>query len=83
METTLNNFIVAPSQGTHFFQNLATFRVAYFTINPPSGDGSIDWNWLEAQPAECESEYVRHIALARPVLVKVDGRNRRGAVLKP
>jgi DNA-binding NarL/FixJ family response regulator len=83
VETTLNNFIVAPSQGTHFFQNLATFRVAYFTINLQSGDGGIDWNWLQAQPAICETEYVRHITLPRPVLVKVDGRNRRGAVLKP
>lgn len=83
VESGLHNYRVDPSQGTHFFQNLTSFGVAYFTINPFLHDGSYDTEFLNAQPAVYESEYIRHIRFEKPIVLKVDGRKNKGVVLKP
>ena len=83
VETDLEDFKVTPSQGTHFFQNLTSFQVGYLTVNTGQGESRLDWDWLDAQPAHEEGEYVRHIRLADPLTVLIDGRSRRGVVLKP
>ena len=82
VESGLSNYRVDPSQGTHFFQNLTSFGVAYFTINPFLGDGTYDTDYLDSQSAEYESEFIRHIRFENPVVMKVDGRKSRGVVLK-
>jgi hypothetical protein len=74
---------VEPSQGTHFFQNLTSCQVGYFTVNPDVGEGFVDWKWLAKLDAQSESGCVRWIRLASPVVVKMDGRTREGIVLKP
>ncbi|HEX3475223.1 MAG TPA: hypothetical protein VHT91_09305, partial [Kofleriaceae bacterium] len=74
---------VTPSQGTHFFQNLTSFNVGYFTINPDAGEGFVDWDWLAAQPAVRETGYVRHLRFDRPVVVKMNGKQGAGVILKP
>ena len=51
VEAGFHDFKVTPSQGSHFFQHLMTFRVGYFTVNPEVGEGVVDWAWLAAQPA--------------------------------
>ena len=79
VEATLPRMNVEPSQGAHFFHNISSFRVSYFTVGHEPGQG-IDWKWLEAQPAEAETNLVRHVRLDRPLTVKVDGRTGRGAV---
>ncbi len=83
VECGLSNYRVDPSQGTHFFQNLTSFGVAYFTINPFQQDGSFDTEFLNAQTAQYESEYVRHIHFEKPMIMKVDGRKNKGVVMKP
>jgi len=83
VESGLENYRIDPSQGTHFFQNLTSFGVSYFTINPFINDGVYDTEFLNAQPALYESEYVRHVQFERPVIVKVDGRKNKGVVMKP
>jgi CheY-like chemotaxis protein/DNA-binding NarL/FixJ family response regulator len=83
VESGLSNYRVDPSQGTHFFQNLTSFGAAYFTINPFLHDGSYDTEFLNAQPAIYESEYVRHVRFDKPIIMKVDGRKNRGVVMKP
>ena len=83
VESGLANYRVDPSQGTHFFQNLTSFGVAYFTINPFFGDGTYDIDFLNSQSAEYESEYIRHIHFLNPILTKVDGRKSLGVVMKP
>ena len=55
VEAGFRDFKVTPSQGTHFFQNLTSFNVGYFTVNPDVGEGFVDWDWLAAQPAVCET----------------------------
>ncbi len=70
------------SQGSHFFHNLSSFRVPYFSI-PLSGRASVDWKWLEQQPAVAETDHVRHVRLGEPLKVRVDGRSGRGVILEP
>ncbi len=83
METTLKDFVIAPSQGTHFFQNLTSLRIGYFTVNPLADEGFIDWKWLDGQPAVEENEFLRHVLVDEPLDAVLDGRNRRGFILKP
>jgi len=83
VESGLSTYRVDPSQGTHFFQNLTSFGVAYFTINPFLCDGTYDTDYLNAQSAVYESEFIRHIRFEKPIVMKVDGRKNRGVLLKP
>lgn len=83
VECGLERYRIDPSQGTHFFQNLTSFGVGYFTVNPYRGDGTFDEAWLDAQPAEHETPRVRHVRLSAPCVIKMDGRRALGAVLKP
>jgi len=83
VESGLSNYRIDPSQGTHFFQNLTSFGVSYFTINPFQKDGAYDIDFLNAQPAEFESDYIRHIRFEKPIVVKVDGRKNKGVIMKP
>ena len=83
VECGLENYRVAPSQGTHFFQNLTSFGVGYFTVNPFKGDGWFDEAFLNAQPAVEETEYLRHVRFDAPITIKMDGKKSLGVVLKP
>ena len=83
VESGLSNYRIDPSQGTHFFQNLTSFGVFYFTINPYQKDGSFDIDYLNAQPAVHESEYIRQVRFENPIVVKVDGRKSKGVIMKP
>ncbi len=83
IETDLEDFKVTPSQGTHFFQNLTSFRVGYLTVNQQEGGGRIDWAWLDAQPAAVQTRFLRHVRLSAPLTVLIDGRSGCGVVLKP
>lgn len=82
VECGLENYRIDPSQGTHFFQNLTSFGVGYFTINPFRQDGWLDKEWLDAQPAEHETQFIRHIRRDAPFVIKMDGRHSRGVVMK-
>ena len=82
VETTLPQMRPEPSQGSHFFHNLSSFAVLYLTV-PAAGPGpGIDWAWLASQPEVARTEHVRHVRCRQPLLLRVDGRSRRGAVLR-
>ena len=84
VESGLENYRIEPSQGTHFFQNLTSFGVGYFTVNPfLENDGFFDEEFLNTQPAVYESEHVRHVHFASPLTVKINGRKKIGVVMKP
>lgn len=83
VECGLENYRIDPSQGTHFFQNLTSFGVGYFTINPFKGDGWFDEVYLNALPAVEETEYLRHVRFEKPAVIKMDGKKGLGVVLKP
>ena len=83
VEAGFRDFRVTPSQGSHFFQNLTAFRIAYFTINPDLGEGQVDWQWLAAQPALEQFGVVRHIRLEAPFTVAISGTRGVGVIVKP
>ena len=72
-----------PSQGTHFFQNLTSFGVGYFTINAYMDDGLYNQDFLNAQPAVQETQYLRHVHFERPAVIKMDGKKKMGVVMLP
>jgi hypothetical protein len=74
---------VDPSQGTHFFQNLTSFGVGYFTINTYTGDGVLCQDVLDQMPAVEETAYVRHVRFERPLKIMMDGKKQLGVVLLP
>lgn len=83
VESGLENYRIDPSQGTHFFQNLTSFRVGYFTINPFIDDGYYDIDYLNKMPAHYEDEFIKHIRFEEPLLAEIDGKNTLGIVYKP
>ena len=82
VECGLENYRIDPSQGTHFFQNLTSFGVGYFTVNPFNGDGWFDESYLNAFPAIEETTYLRHVRFERPAIIKMDGKKSLGVILK-
>lgn len=83
VEAGLTNYRVDPSQGTHFFQNLTSFGVGYFTINAYCNDGVYDQSFLDDMPAVEETRFLRHVHFEKPLVVKMDGKRNLGVVLKP
>jgi len=83
VEAGFRDMRVTPSQGTHFFQNITSFDVGYFTVNPDAGDGFVDWEWLAAQPASLATRFVRHLRFDAPVAVHMNGKRNEGVIFKP
>ena len=83
VESGLPDYRIDPSQGTHFFQNLTSFRVGYFTINPFINDGHYDLEYLSQIPSVSEDEYIRHIRFDDPLVIKIDGARNKGVIYKP
>ena len=82
VEAGLNNFRIDPSQGTHFFQNLTSFKVGYLTINPFINDGFFDLEYLNKQESVCENTYLRHICFKRPLKVIIEGKSNKAVIFK-
>lgn len=80
VEAGLQDYRVDPSQGTHFFQNLTSFGVAYFTVNDYLGDGIYRQEVLNQMPAVHETKYVRHVHFEQPLSIKVDGMKKEGII---
>ena len=83
VEAGLTNYRVDPSQGTHFFQNLTSFGVGYFTINPYMNDGIYNQELLNAMPAVEETRFIRWVHFEKPLTVKMDGKKKLGVVELP
>jgi hypothetical protein len=83
VETTLRDFAIDPSYGTHFFHNVTSLGLGYFTVHDQHGGGTLRWDWLDAQPAVAETELLRHVRLARPLDIRIDGSTGRGVILTP
>ena len=83
VESSLSNYRIEPSQGTHFFQNLTSFGVGYFTIDTSSHDGVYDIDYLNEKPAVYESDFVRIVKFDKPLAIGINGRKGVGVVAKP
>lgn len=83
VESSLSNYRIEPSQGTHFFQNLTSFGVGYFTINPSSSDGIYDIDYLNKLDAIYESQFIRIVEFPSPLSIGINGLKGVGVVAKP
>jgi hypothetical protein len=81
VEVALKNYRIDPSQGTHFFQNLTSFGVGYFTIDTNTDDGIFRQDILDSMPAIEETKYVRHVRFSSPLRILMDGMKQEGAVI--
>lgn len=82
IEADYGDFVVEPSFGTHFFQNLITFQIGYLTINSKSKNNFLDWDWLNSLEAVSETEFVRHVHLESPLNILIDGRDGKAVIFK-
>ncbi len=83
VESTFKELSVTPSQGTHFFQNITSFQVGYFTINYKDDNSFVDWDWLLSQKPIEQLEFTKLIQFDKPIIVKMNGHQSKGIILKP
>lgn len=84
IESGMKDMAVEPSQGSHFFQNITSFMVGYFTVNPQKElGGYLDWDWLLGRDPSDRMEYTRHLVFKKPLIVKINGHQSNGIILKP
>jgi hypothetical protein len=83
IESNFKDFNVLPSQGSHFFQNLTSFKVGYFTVDDFTQQGFIDWKWLKKQNVAERKLFTKHIRLPEPVTIKINGHRNVGVIVKP
>jgi hypothetical protein len=81
VECPIGTLEVEPSQGTHFFHNLTSLGMGYFTIHEHSG--AVDWDWIEALEPAARTQWTAHYRLDSPMEVLIDGRSGEGVILKP
>jgi CheY-like chemotaxis protein len=82
VEAGLRDIKVAPSQGTHFFQNITSSKIGYITVKDTDGS-FVDWEWLASQKAVGEAKYSRRLHFEQPITVFMDGNRSNAIILKP
>ena len=82
VETSFKDIHVEPSQGSHFFHNLTSFLIGYFTLNKDKNNSFLDWNWLRKQEKK-SIDLVNHIVLKEPLTIKINGKINKGIIFKP
>lgn len=82
VESGLEDYHIDPSQGTHFFQNLTSFKVGYITINPHVGEGYLDIDYLNEQEVVYEDVYLKHVRFNKELLIMIEGKNNKAVVYK-
>ena len=84
VESSLQNYHIDPSQGTHFFQNLTSLHVAYMTVNPYLKDGFVDFEFLNSiENIVYEDDYIKQVRLKKDIHIFIDGKSRKAVVYKP
>lgn len=83
VEAGMKDMLIEPSQGSHFFQNLTSFSIGYFTVNTTNKNSFLDWDWLDKQEVLEGKNYVKHIALKKPLLIKMNAHHNYGVILTP
>ncbi|MCG2726169.1 MAG: hypothetical protein L6420_07950 [Elusimicrobia bacterium] len=80
VESNYEKFSIDPSYGTHFFHNVTSLGMAYFTINSKQKEQMLDWDWLKTQKAEIDMEYVKLIKVEKALDIRVDGSSGKGII---
>ena len=82
IEVGIDEFNPDPSFGSHFFQNVTSLRIGYFTILKKDHKKYIDWDWVKQKKAYYRTKYIKVIKLSKPLYIKLDGINGEGVILK-
>ena len=80
IEASMENIYAEMSQGSHFFHNVTSFKVCYFSLSYPDTQ-KIDWNWLANQKLIEETRFIKHVRASKPLMIKVDGQTGRGVII--
>jgi CheY-like chemotaxis protein len=83
VEADFKEITVEPSQGSHFFQNITSFMIGYFTVNLEKNMGYLDWEWLLKQKPVDKMEFIHHLSFNEPILIKMNGHKNKGVIFKP
>jgi hypothetical protein len=83
VETGFKEMSVAPSQGSHFFQNITAFMIGYFTVDPHNNQGFIDWDWLLSREPIEQMKFTKLLRFQKPLVIKINGHQNKGVILKP
>ena len=83
IEVGLDEMNPDPSFGSHFFQNVTSLRIGYFTIQKSNIESNIDLDWLHDQPIKQSSKYVRWYQLNEPLVTHINGSSGQGYIFKP
>ncbi|KPA10613.1 response regulator [Candidatus Magnetomorum sp. HK-1] len=81
VEIRNKDLMADPSQGTHFFQNITSLGIQYLTVTEGTED-RIDWQWIQNNPLQKETSFLQHVKTPQPIVLKVDGRQSEGVILK-
>ena len=83
VESGFKEFSVTPSQGSHFFQNITSFMVGYFTVDSHKHEGFVNWEWLQQQTPVEKKFYTKHLRFEKPIIIKMNRHKNKGIILKP
>jgi len=83
IETSFKEMIIEPSQGSHFFQNITSFMIGYFTIDTIHNDDFINWDWLLSVQPYAQKKYTKHLRFNKPLIIQMSGHANEGMILKP
>lgn len=83
IEADMKDLDVEPSQGSHFFQNLTSFSISYFTVKNSNKNSYINWKWIDEQKTNKRLNFVKHIELNKPLGIKINAHKKLGVILKP
>lgn len=75
-ETSLEGFPLDASSGSHFFHNVTSMNVGYFSIQPEYSKSYINYDMFKGQQLVQKTKYFRHVRFEKPLIVKMDGRKR-------
>ena len=82
IEASPPDYHVDPSQGSHFFQNITSLRIGYLTVPPGLSEARLELGWLDAQAAQEETAFLRHVRLREALDIRLDGRAGRAVIYK-
>jgi CheY-like chemotaxis protein len=83
VEVPARDLPMEPSQGTHFFHNMTSAGIGYFSLGESNEKEFVRWELLEALPGEEIAPGVRHVRLTRPLSVRIDGQTQQGVISLP
>ncbi|MEA1967301.1 MAG: PEP/pyruvate-binding domain-containing protein, partial [Thermodesulfobacteriota bacterium] len=76
------------SQGSHFFHNITSLGISYITVNEKKQKGVVkkirdffDWEWIDSLEAVSETQFLRHVRLTKPMLLKMNGKKSQCVML--